>query len=495
MPLLAKRLPPVILLLLAYMVSRLHRLAALPLFIDESFHIETAQRVRDGQILASATHGRLGRVWLNALLGPDAPAAIWTTRAGTVLVGLVGVAAFYALGRACVSHRAGLIAAMLWITAPYMLFYERMALADPMLGAASAAAVWVAWRLAQSGSRRWAAALGLALVGVLLAKASGVVWLPLPIVAALLLRTPVSWRERAILPALAYAVFGALWVPFTLVLRWKSYDYFGLASVFVEGADDTLLDRVWRNISDTWQFDMTYLGLPVIVLAVLGGLWWLRERPRSALLALLALGMGAGGAAVFGVNVNSRYALNHVAWVLLPLAAGIGLVIQRWPRWERPIYAALVIWIAIFFAPFQWNAWHDPADLSLAGHDPYEYISGESSGYGVTEIGQWLSTESEPLPVIGLVANCQTLRLAAYPRAVECPPIRWEGTNQDELMALVEAQAASGPVYVAGEELVYLSLSGLPLPYTNITTAQRPDRGVMVGLYRIEQGAQRPAAP
>ncbi|HVO71655.1 MAG TPA: hypothetical protein VMT24_16515, partial [Aggregatilineaceae bacterium] len=280
----------------------------------------------------------------------------------TVFVGLVGAAAFYALARAFASHRAGLIAIALWIGAPYPVFYERMALADPLLGAVGVVAVWAAWNMLQTGFYLWAAGLGVALALVILAKASGVVWLPLPIVALVLARA-LPWRKRLALGTLAYSMLALLWGPLALVLRWKGYDYFGLASVFVGGKTDSLPQRIWHNINSVWHFDVAYLGLFAVLAAFLGGGYWILKRPRTALFAVMALGMGGGGAIVFGDRVNSRYAFNQVVWVLLPLAVGCALLIERRPRWQPVVYGGIGIWMALFCAPFGSAAWNHPADL------------------------------------------------------------------------------------------------------------------------------------
>jgi hypothetical protein len=475
--------------LLVYAFTRLHNLTALPLFVDESFHIETAQRALEGQVLGSAAHGRFFRVWFNAFVGVDAPVAAWTTRAGTVVVGLLGAAAFYALVRAFTSsHRAGMVGLTLWIVAPYLLFYDRMALADPVLIAFSAAAVWLAWRLMRTGSIWIAAALGIALALVLLAKAPGVVWMPLPVVA-LILAPGLTPRRRIVLGAVVLAAFAVIWAPLELLLWLKHYNYFGLASTFTGGVDQSLFKRTRTNLSDVLAIDAAYLGWPVLAGAAAGGLYWLARKPRPALLALMALGMSGGGAILFGYNINSRYALNQVPWVLLPLAVGLGLVMRRWPRAQWLIYAGVAAWIAVFAAPFMLDAWNNPPALPLHGNDMLEYVQAETSGYGGTEIGHWLSTTDDPLPAIGLVGNCQTLRLAADPRVVECPAVYWDGTNADALMQMIEARAAEGPLYVAADDLSYIDPSQLPEPKSVVLSVERPGGLQTMALYRIEQGA------
>jgi hypothetical protein len=484
----------VVFLLLIFLVSRLHHLGALPLFVDESLYLDAAQQAREGHLLGSAVaNGRLLHVWYSAFLGPYPPAVGWVARAGMVIAGLLGLSAFYVLARKLFSHRAGLIAMVLWIAAPYMLFYERMTLGDTMLNITSIPLVLLAWMLAQHPSRRAAASLGFMLVVTLLAKVTGLVWLPLPLVAVLLARH-VTWRQRLQLTAVAYGVFGALWIPFLAVLRWKHYDYLGLRSYFVGGVDSHLLERTWDNIKMAWNIDVAYLSLPLIVVALAGGIAWLIVKPRSGLFALLVLGMIGGGSIMFGTDVNSRRILSQAPWVILPVVAGIELLLVRQPRWRIVVVLGVGVWLWLFYRPFQLDVWRNPPDLPLYQNDRREYITHEASGYGVTEIGHRLSIADPPPTVIGLVSNCLTLRYAAYPATVLCPTIHWDGTSQAALMKTIERHAESGLVFVVGESLSYVDLSGLPQPYTQVISVARPGGAQPVTLYEIEQGARRPAA-
>lgn len=481
-------------LLLLYVFTRAHNLLALPLFVDEGYHIAAAERTLDGEFIGPG-QGYLLHTWLNAVLGPLPPAAPWISRVGTVLLGLVGTSALYALARSFVSARAGALVVALWITTPLLLFFERMALSDPRLAASGVVTVWVAWRLMRSGRAFWALALSGALFATILMKASGIGWLPLPLVAVVL--AP-RWtlRRRLTLGAISYGVFGAVFGAFLVLLSARGFDYrlyLGQSSHLLGHLDAGLADRLSRNINDAWHIDLVYIGWPVLALAVIGGLVWLRHSPRPALLTLLALGMALGGPLVFGLNLSSRYLLTHAPWLLLALACGAGLLIRR--RWLiLPTLAAFAVWIALVYAPFQRLAWSDPAALPLTEADREIYVEADPSGYATREIGVALR-EAEPLPALGLVANCQSVRLDAYPLRVDCPTIRWDSADsQEAILAQIEAMAASDPIYVIGETLSYIDLSSLPQPHTVLMTATRPGGKTSVSLYRIEQGATRPEA-
>jgi len=482
-------------LLLIYFFTRLHNVLALPLFVDEGYHIAAAERTLEGDWVAPG-QGYLLHTWLNAFLGPQPPAAPWISRAGTGLLGLLGVSALYALGRSFVSPRAGVLAIVLWITSPMLVFFERMALSDPRLTALGVVAVWIAWRMMRSGKPGWALALSGALFATILMKASGIGWAPLPLVAVLL-APRWSWRQRLTLGAICYGAFGAVFGAFLLLLNVRGFDYrlyLGQSSHLLGHLDAGLADRLSRNIESAWTIDLAYIGWPVLLLAVIGGLVWLSQRPRTALLTLMALGMALGGPLVFGLNLSSRYLLSHAPWVLLAMACGVGLLVKR-RRLIAPTLAALALWIALVYVPFQANAWNTPASLPLTAADRAVYVEYDPSGYATREIGEALRT-AQPLPALGLTANCQSVRLTAYPLGVDCPTIRWDSAeSQAEIFAKAEAMAATGPIYVVGESLSYIDLSSLPQPHTVLMTVFRPGGKTSVALYRLEQGATRPAAP
>lgn len=486
----------VVALLLAYFGLRLHNVLALPLFMDEGYHIAAAERALEGDLIGPG-QGYLLHAWLNAFLGPLPPAAPWISRVGTILLGMAGASALYALGRSFVSARAGALAVALWITTPLLLFFERMALSDPRLASLGVVTVWIAWRMMRSGRARWALALSGAIFATILMKASGIGWLPLPLVAVVL--AP-GWtlRRRLTLAAVSYGAFGAVFGAFLALLKARGFDYrlyLGQSSHLLGKLDASLASRFSQNVGDAWRIVLTYIGWPVLLLAALGALVWLSRRPRPALLTLLALGMALGGPLVFGLNLSSRYLLGHVPWVLLALACGVGLLIERHRRLGVAALTTLAVWIALFAIPFQRDAWTAPAELPLTDADREIYVAYDPSGYATREIGEALR-DAEPLPALGLAANCQSARLAAYPLVVECPTIRWDSArSQDEIVAQIEARAAHGPLYVIGEALSYIDLSALPQPHTVLMTVYRPGRQTSVSLYRIEQGATRPAAP
>src|SRR5258708_3294614 len=142
-----------IVLLFIFFLSRLHNLLILPIFLDEASHITRAQWIWEGQPFCLFTPGQaLNQLALLSQSGCGQPFYLLSTgkalapylmalfwpfqgqifigRYVVILIALIGIAACYAVGRELHSHQAGLLAMVLWIVCPQLMFFDRIALVD-----------------------------------------------------------------------------------------------------------------------------------------------------------------------------------------------------------------------------------------------------------------------------------------------------------------------------------------------------------------------------
>ena len=122
-------------LLLVYALSRLAALLALPVFLDEASHLTRAQWVWQGRPLYLLETGKALAPYLASAMWPFGSGTLFIGRFAVIALGLVGLAAAYGVGRALHSRGAGLVIMALWIVAPGIFFYERMALVDTTVSA------------------------------------------------------------------------------------------------------------------------------------------------------------------------------------------------------------------------------------------------------------------------------------------------------------------------------------------------------------------------
>lgn len=135
---------PVIWLLLLQVFIRTHHLDVQNPYIDEGFHIRRAGFVWDFEFHpARVSHGKLLVYFWLGLFETDRLHVLVPSRMAIALISLITGAALYAIGKKLHSHTAGLLALFLYIFCPIALFYERMAMADPL---ASTLATLVVWR-------------------------------------------------------------------------------------------------------------------------------------------------------------------------------------------------------------------------------------------------------------------------------------------------------------------------------------------------------------
>src|SRR5690606_31406229 len=100
------------------------------------------------------SHGKLLYYYWLGLFGTDRTAALEMMRLATALLSLLTLAAVAASARALFGPGAALAAALVYALAPFAVFFERMALADPLATALATLTAWHSVLLARAPSLR-----------------------------------------------------------------------------------------------------------------------------------------------------------------------------------------------------------------------------------------------------------------------------------------------------------------------------------------------------
>ena len=421
--------------MLAYFGLRLTRLDAIPLFIDEAIAIERSEHIADGVYLQ---HGRTGKFSLPYFLLPFQPRvnAVWVARISALLLCCLGYASAAAIACRYGGWQAGLLAALLMIFSPTLFFFDRFALADSTLHAALSLWTWSLFHALDRPRPNPAMAVlsSLLYVLALLAKASALFLLPLPVVIAWS-RLRWGFHDRLKMLALSYATIAAAWLPFALLLATRQINYFAKSDQVLT-ATEALFDfsRLAQNLRSLLAVASTYDGriwfFALLSVAALGTLL----RPRL-LVSALAGAIGyifalswLGGAALF-----SRYLAP--ALPLFFAAVGIAAAVlcsasQR--RFKREPFllflGATLLWIAAASLPFVQQIYRDPSAARLYDGDRNEYIGRNSAGSGIPVLADYLrglTGESEAV-IEGAIVGCYTLKLylgLESGAALQCPNV------------------------------------------------------------------------
>ncbi|MFN8418161.1 MAG: glycosyltransferase family 39 protein [Anaerolineae bacterium] len=426
---------------------------------------------------------------------------LWLARAATIFFSLITLALVYRLASDLAGRAAGLTATVLYIAAPYLLFYERLVLIDTYVMTFGLLAIWAALRLRTRVRASDALLCGMALVGGLGAKGTGIVFAVIPLLAVAFLVPVRQWLTRSMLRwlALCYGIFALIWLPLYLLLRWRKIDYFGLAGTLSNtNAATDVIGRLVSNLGQTWQIDAIYFSTIGLLILLGLAIYWLLRQPRTAAYVLLCLVIPTVAIILLSPNVRSRYIVYHVP--LLIIAASVGTQIAR--RWLEQRFTVLSVrsvsvlllagWLMLVFAPFYNTLVNDPAALVLPPADRGEYVSADSAGFALPELAAYFAdrTSVQPAQVIGLLANCRSLRLyfaAAEQMTLECPLIAWDGSYQQQIAALVNQRASESTanLYLIVENLPYVSTTGITAVLQPLTTIARPDGNSRLTIYQL----------
>jgi hypothetical protein len=201
-----------------HLLTRLVDLMRLPVFLDEAMHLDWAFRTAStGQLVGHTDGGRYLPIWTYAVVAARAEDPLRAARLCSVASGLAAALGLAWLGRLLGSPQAGLLAAFLYVAAPFTLLYDRMALVDSLLSALLIYALVFSVLWARTARRLWAIGLGLVAGAAGLTKLPGLLLLSLPAAVALSSRSsrrPMLRRQLA----WAYGIAFVLLLPLYLDL-------------------------------------------------------------------------------------------------------------------------------------------------------------------------------------------------------------------------------------------------------------------------------------
>jgi tetratricopeptide (TPR) repeat protein len=375
-----------------YLLTRLLHLTRLPVFLDEAMHLDWAFRTAaTGQLVGHTDGGRYLPIWAYAALATGAADPLRVARLCSVAAGIATVLGVAWLGRLLDSPQAGILAAFLYVAAPFTLLYDRMALVDSLLSALVVHALVFAVRWTRSAGRRWAVGLGVILGAAGLTKLSGLLLFVVPAAVAFSSRASERGRLRGQL-VWVYGIALALLIPLYL-------DAAGTGRFFSENlwvlraGEDSFLGRN-AHLAAAWLVAyLTPLGAVVVALALVASF---RGPDRAdVLLVSVALGWCLFFVAVGGRYWFPRYMLPAVPPVLV-------LVARRATRLGRSAAWLVAGLLSVAWFRFDAALIADPVNAPLPPVERSQYIYDWPSGYGLNEVYELLRRAAEREPVIVL---------------------------------------------------------------------------------------------
>ena len=374
-----------------HLLTRLPHLTRLPVFLDEAMHLDWAFRTAaTGQLVGHTDGGRYLPIWAYALVATRAADPLRAARLCAVASGLAAAVGLAWLGRQLGSPQAGILAAFLYVAAPFTLLYDRMALVDSLLAALVIYALGfgVAW--ARTARRPWAVALGVVVGAAGLTKLSGLLTLAIP--AALAFSSHAGHRAR-LRAQLAWVYGIALVLLLPLFLDRAGNGTFFSENLWVLRSGEDGASFLGRNARLAGEWLLAYLTPIGALLVSAAAAWSLRRRERAD---LLLLGVAAAWCAFFVVAGGRywfpRYILPAIPPLLLLLARR-AVALGRAAAW---LTAGL---LAVAWFRFDAALIADPVRAPLPPVERSQYIYDWPSGYGLAEVVAALRRAARARPV------------------------------------------------------------------------------------------------
>lgn len=378
----------IIALFALYFATRLAGLTALPMFLDESWHISWSMWIAEGKEWDSPwLWGKGLSIFVNALLFPWArDHFLVATRLVTVLFGALTLAAVYGAARRLYDGEAALVGSLLYVLSPYALFYDRLALTDSVQSTFAALSLLWSVRVAQEGRIKDGFLLGLWLALSVFAKALGVLVFLTPALALVFLSRDRAACARAFV--VAYAV-GAGLVAYPLRL------FFGTTQTVRAALDKSQegpVGRLLENFPLAWEWVSSYWTLPTLALAALGFAAAIVSRSRPGLF----LGAAAELPLLAFLAVSSLWFPRYLVFLTPPLTILAGAALTHLVGWASarargaaaPPAWAWAVSLGLVLAPslrFDYLLWTDPARAPLPEVERFQFVNGWPSGYGVRD--------------------------------------------------------------------------------------------------------------
>jgi hypothetical protein len=385
-----------LILLALYVTSHLLVIHHFPLFIDEGIHIHMA-RALSGQPGQGLFDGKWLTIQIFALATRLPLDPLLATRSVAMLFGLATAFACFLIGRELFSLREGVISASTYVILPFTLIYNSLALTDSFQTAFGAYVVLSSILVVRAGKLRHVAFLFGALITAILAKLTGVFFLSIPLVAALI-PVPGRLRYQALL-RIAPAVLGVLAL---LVGLWLE----GL--LFVEGVTGKIqggsevFGRLLANTGGaaSWLYDLLTPPIAVLtLLALILPLVFERNRADLFLSAVLLLEI------VPYVIVAHVWFPRYLLFVTVPVSLLVGRLLSSvWERignvfvWKATAAIASVLTLVGWPRMVNWLILTDLPKAPLPEIERVQFVSGWPSGYGLVELAEYLGQRSRQTP-------------------------------------------------------------------------------------------------
>ncbi|MFA6518426.1 MAG: glycosyltransferase family 39 protein [Candidatus Shapirobacteria bacterium] len=389
--------PKILLLVTAYLLSRIVNLTSMPVFGDEAIYVRWAQLIKNVPSLrfVPLSDGKQPLfMWLNSLTLRIFTDPLFAGRIISVIAGLATIILLIFISKHFFNRQLSLITAIIYLCLPFTFFFDRMALADNLLSFFGLASLLISLLLAQHPRPLLSLLLGLTLGLAWITKSPAVFFIVLSATNFFLFNFK-NYRQihLIILPVIfAFFFYNLLRLsPEFHLLASRNLDYIWSLKDILSHPLDPLIPHLGAVVTVYYH----YLSLSLIISAILGlFLYFKNNRPSRYFWLILSwwiLPLLADCA--FTKVFTARYVLYTLPPLLILIALGVSQF-SRYRLFPFLLFIILIpniIWIKnMSFRPF--TAVIPPSESG--------YLRDWTSGWGIREASVYFKSRAKEANII-----------------------------------------------------------------------------------------------
>lgn len=375
-------------ILLLGFILRVTNLTVIPIFADEAIYIHWSQIAwhDSSQRFISLTDGKPPlHMWLMIPFLKTVKDPLVAARLLSVLTGVLTVLGSYLFVQKLFNKKTAFITAFLVSISPFLLFYDRLAVADSLLTALGVWSAYLSLKLLEKPDLGNAFLLGFCWAASLLTKQPGMYFIILT--AALLLEKKTSFRK--LLPYISLSLFISLLgyniiklSSYSHLIFIRSYDYILGKKEFLM-APFKLLGGNLQAIIHWLYLYQTFIPAFLIIL----GLLYLFKSKRKKFIVLFSwIFVPIFISAAIGKIIFPRYFVFTEPFIIVVLSLGIVYFEGLLGKFKFiPILAVSIIWFS-----YSVRLIFNPVKAPLMEREQNQYLTSWSAGYGIKEIATYL---------------------------------------------------------------------------------------------------------
>ncbi len=392
------------LLLIGSFLLRFITIGSLPIFNDESIYIMwgwMSTHLPESMFIALQDAKGPLMPWLFGIFGNVIADPLIAGRVVSVLFGITSTIGMYFLAKTLFSKQVAFIAMSLFAISPLFVFYDRQALFESGI---TCIGIWGCWVFVQSFQQKqvlYSSILGLILGLGFLIKASVLLFL----LSAIVLYVLYGFRSKKYI-FLQYALFTVVsFVTVSALVLFQSvfWEYIPTTTRYTFSLPELFSFPIasWTaNIIASGEISIVYLTPFIVLFGIYGIILLLQKKERTSSYAFLGFFLGALlFEMITSKSQNTRYLVSFMSFLLLNASYSIYLLWRKHDGYKILIGIGMLVCLLFSLSIIMQPVQTFKSISRFLRFAQSEYVSGQTSGFGVLETVTYLQKRTATMPV------------------------------------------------------------------------------------------------